>query len=68
MTNPNNYTTAYLYFATHMEDECDYDFTPSTDHAPCIYDYVCEMEETPLDCDCEDDLVHLLMAYAMGGE
>lgn len=52
----NNYTTAYLYFATHTEDECD---------APCVYDYVCEMEESPLDC---DSIEQLLMAYAIDGE
>lgn len=63
MTNPNNYTTAYLYFATHTEEE-----TPE----PSIYDYVCEMEETPLDCESADVLdavfTYLLMAYATGDQ
>lgn len=56
MTNPNNYTTAYLYFATHTEEETA---------EPSIYDYVCEMEETPLDC---ESIEQMLMAYAMRGE
>lgn len=47
----NNYTTAYLYFATHTEDECD---------APCVYDYVCEMEESPLDCETIEQLFETL--------
>lgn len=42
----NNYITAYLYYATHSEEESDY----ANDTTPCIYDYICEIEETPLDC------------------
>lgn len=52
----NNYTTAYLYFATHTEDEAT---------EPCLYDYVCDVEETPLDC---DSIEQLLLAYAIDGE
>lgn len=60
MTNPNNYTTAYFYHATHMEDH----FEEETSE-PSIYDYVCEMEETPLDC---ESIEQMLMAYATCGE
>lgn len=60
-TNPNNYTTAYLYFATHTEEESDY----TNDTTPCLYDYIYDVEETPLDC---DSIEHLLMAYARDGE
>ena len=67
MTNPNNYTTAYFYHATHMEDHFEEE-TPE----PSIYDYVCEMEETPLDCESADVLdavfTYLLMAYATGDQ
>ena len=49
----NNYITAYLYYATHTEEESDY----TNDTTPCIYDYICEIEETPLDCDSVEQLV-----------
>ncbi len=68
MTTQNNYTTAYLYFATHTEEESDLDDFTGMNHAPCLYDYVFEVEETPLDCDSEADLERLLMAYAIGGK
>lgn len=64
-TNPNNYTTAYLYYATHIEDECDHDELSSANPAPCIYDYICEVEETPLDC---TSIEQLIVAYATAGE
>ena len=68
MTNPNNYTTAYFYHATHMEDH----FEEEEASEPSIYDYVCEMEETPLDCESADVLdavfTYLLMAYATGDQ
>lgn len=65
MTNPNNYTTAYLYFATHTEEESDYDDFTGMNHAPCLYDYICDVDETPLDC---ESIEQLLMAYATDGE
>ena len=49
----NNYTTAYIYYATgHDEDE---DGCPLPE--PCLFDYVCDVEETPLDCDSLDLLL-----------
>lgn len=43
MTNPSNYTAAYIYYATHTEDECE---------APCLYDYITEMDEPTEDDEC----------------
>lgn len=66
-TSQNNYTAAYFYHATHIEESIE-DETPE----PSLYDYVCGIEETPLDCETADVLdavlSYLLMAYTTDRE
>lgn len=56
-TNPNNYTAAYLYFATGHDDDADGYPMP----APCLYDYITDIEEEMPD---EDTCLSLEALFA----